>query len=36
MNKKYMQAEVEIIVLNNNDVITTSGDQGGLDMGDDL
>lgn len=37
MNKKYTQAEIEIIVLNNDDVITTSGGElGGLDQGDDL
>ena len=36
MNKKYMQAEIEIIVLNNDDVITTSGDLGGIDQGDEL
>ena len=36
MNKKYTQAEIEIIVLQNDDVITTSGDLGGIDQGDDL
>lgn len=37
MNKTYMQAEIEIIVLNNDDVITTSGGEfGGIDQGDAL
>lgn len=37
MNKKYTQAEIEIIVLNNDDVITTSGVEfGGIDQDDDL
>ena len=36
MNKKYNQAEIEIIVLQNDDVIATSGDLGGIDQGDDL
>ena len=37
MNKKYTQAEIEIIVLNNDDVITTSGGEyGGIDQDDDL
>ena len=40
MNRKYMQAEIEIIMLHNEDVITTSGEQsdwGGLDQdGEDL
>ena len=37
MNKKYTQAEIEIIVLNNDDVITTSGEEvGGIDPDDGL
>lgn len=38
MNRKYMQAEIEIIMLHNEDVITTSGEQpefGGIDQGGD-
>lgn len=34
MNRTYQQAEIEVVVLDADDVIVTSGDQGGIDQGD--